>query len=44
MVDLLNVNLTVEQEEAARLRTQDFLDLFSKQGVRITKNLDFEAG
>jgi malate synthase len=44
MVDLLNVNLTVEQEEAARSRTQDFLDLFSRQGIRITKNLDFEAG
>ena len=44
MVDLLNVNLTVEQEEAARNRTQDFLDLFSRQGIRITKNLDFAAG
>ena len=44
MVDLLNVNLTVEKEEAARVRTQDFLDLFSRQGIRITKNLDFEAG
>ena len=43
MVDLLNVNLTVEQEETARQRTQDFLDLFSTQGIRITKNLDFES-
>ncbi len=43
MVDLLNINLTVEQEATARQRTQDFLDLFATQGVRITKNLDFES-
>ena len=43
MVDLLNVNLTVEQEESARQRTREFLDLFSKQGIRITKNLDFAS-
>ena len=43
MVDLLNVNLTVEQEKTARQRTQDFLSLFASQGVRITKNLDFKS-
>ena len=43
MVDLLNVNLTVEQEETARQRTREFLDLFATQGVRITENLDFET-
>ena len=43
MVDLLNVNLTVEQEESARQRTREFLDLFSTQGIRITKNLDFAS-
>ena len=44
MVDLLNVNLTVEQEETARQRASDFLELFGKDGVRITKNLDFAFG
>ena len=43
MVDLLNINLTVEQEETAEQRTREFLDLFATQGVRITKNLDFES-
>ena len=43
MVDLLNVNLTVEHEGAARQRTREFLDLFSAQGIRITKNLDFAS-
>ena len=43
MVDLLNVNLTVEQEATARQRTQGFLDLFAVQGTRITRNLDFES-
>ncbi len=42
MVDLLNVNLTVEREDTARQRTRDFLDLFTKHGTRITRNLDFE--
>jgi len=44
MVDLLNINLTVEQEQTARQRTRDFLELFAAQGVRITKNLDFASG
>ena len=44
MVDLLNVNLTVEQEQTARQRTRGFLELFAKQGIRITKNLDFASG
>ena len=44
MVDLLNVNLTVEQEQTARQRTRGFLELFAAQGVRITKNLDFASG
>ena len=44
MVDLLNVNLTVEEEQTARQRTRDFLELFASQGVRITKNLDFASG
>ena len=43
MVDLLNVNLTVENEKTARQRAQDYLGLFSTQGIRITKNLDFES-
>lgn len=41
MVDLLNINLTVEQEATAVQRTRDFLDGFASDGVRITKNLDF---
>ena len=44
MVDLLNVNLTVEKEQTARQRTRGFLELFATQGVRITKNLDFASG
>ena len=43
MVDLLNVNLSVQQEGTARQRTHDFLELFAKQGIRTTKNLDFES-
>ena len=43
MVDLLNLNLTVEQEQTARQRTQDFLDLFANKGIRVTKNVDFES-
>ena len=43
MVDLLNVNLTVEQEETARQRTRDFLERFAGRGIRITENLDFES-
>ena len=42
MVDLLNVNLSVEQEQTARQRVRDFLDLFAARGIRITENLDFE--
>ena len=41
MVDLLNVNIGVEDEQMARQRTGDFLDLFATEGIRITKNLDF---
>jgi hypothetical protein len=41
MVDLLNINLTVEEQAAADQRTRDFLDGFANAGVRITKNLDF---
>jgi malate synthase len=43
MVDLLNINLTVENEEEANKRTQQYLDSFSRQGIRITKNLDFDS-
>jgi hypothetical protein len=41
MVDLLNINLTVEDENEAKKRTQKYLDSFSQQGIRITENLDF---
>jgi malate synthase len=41
MVDLLNINLGVNDEQAGRQRTQDFLELFAKKGVRITNNVDF---
>ena len=44
MVDLLNVNLGVEQEPTAQLRTCGFLERFSSEGVRITENLDFATG
>ena len=44
MVDLLNVNLGVEQEPAAQLRTRGFLERFSSEGIRITENLDFSSG
>ena len=43
MVDLLNVNIGVEDEQMARQRTGDFLDLFATEGIRITKNLDFNS-
>ncbi len=43
MVDLLNVNLTVEREATARQRTRDCLDEFAEKGVRTTENLDFGA-
>ena len=41
MVDLLNINLTVEEEAIADERIHDFLDRFANDGVRITNNLDF---
>jgi malate synthase len=41
MVDLLNINLGVENEKVGLERTKDFLELFAKEGIRITKNLDF---
>ena len=41
LVDLLNINLTVEQEATAHERTHAFLDRFTNDGVRITNNLDF---
>ena len=43
MVDLLNINLTVEDEATGRQRTRAFLDTFANEGVRITKNLDFDS-
>ncbi|MEZ5364352.1 MAG: hypothetical protein R2748_18950 [Bryobacterales bacterium] len=41
MVDLLNINLGVENEAEARERIRTFLETFAKEGVRITRNLDF---
>ncbi len=41
MVDLLNINLTVEDEAEGKKRTQKYLDAFGGQGIRITENLDF---
>ena len=41
MVDLLNINLSVEEEKIAGERIRDFLDRFANDGVRITNNLDF---
>ena len=43
MVDLLNLNLTVEDRKTAEARTEDFLDQFASNGTRITKNLDFAS-
>jgi malate synthase len=43
MVDLLNINLSVENEQSAKQRTEKFLDAFGRQGIRITENLDFGA-
>lgn len=43
MVDLLNLNIGVEDEQLAQQRTADFLDLFATEGIRITKNLDFNG-
>ena len=43
MVDLLNINLTVENEEEGKERTRKYLDSFGQQGIRITENLDFDA-
>ncbi len=42
MVDLLNINLGIEDKQTAEQRARDFLALFSKEGVRLTKNLDFD--
>lgn len=41
MIDLLNINLGVEDEATAVARTKEFLETFARQGVRITRSLDF---
>jgi len=41
-VDLLNLNLDLEDLEEARRRIRLYVDTFRNEGVRITRNLDFE--
>ena len=43
MVDLLNINLGVQDGATGKHRIQEFLETFAKEGVRITRNLDFEG-
>jgi len=43
-VDLLNLNLDVENLEEARRRIRLYVDAFRNEGIRITRNLDFERG
>ena len=40
-VDLLNLNLDNEDLEVARKRIADYLDLYGRDGTRVTENLDF---
>jgi malate synthase len=40
-IDLLNLNLDNDDLEVARRRIADYLDLYGRDGTRITENLDF---
>jgi malate synthase len=40
-IDLLNVNLGVHDLERARQRIAEYMEAFSRDGTRITRNLDF---
>jgi malate synthase len=42
-VDLLNVNLDNHDLAKARRRIEQYMDVFGKDGTRITENLDFEG-
>jgi malate synthase len=42
-VDLLNINLDNHDLAEARRRIQQYLEAFTRDGTRITHNLDFEA-
>ena len=41
-IDLLNINLNNHSLEVAKQRIDDYLDAVSRDGTRITENLDFE--
>ena len=42
-IDLLNINLNNTNLQVAQQRIKLYIDTFTKKGVRITENLDFEA-
>jgi malate synthase len=42
-IDLLNINLDLRDRNEARHRIGLYMEAFSKDGTRITRNLDFEA-
>jgi malate synthase len=42
-IDLLNINLNNTNLQIAKQRIKLYIDTFTKKGVRITENLDFEA-
>ena len=43
-IDLLNVTLDNHDLATAGQRIQQYMDAFSKDGSRITRNLDFDRG
>ncbi len=42
-IDLLNINLNNHDVEVARQRIRQYVEAFTTDGTRITKNLDFDA-
>jgi malate synthase len=43
-IDLLNINLDVHDLAIARVRIAQYLEAFSRDGTRMTENLDFTRG
>ena len=42
-IDLLNLNLNTYDLDVAKRRIREYLDAFSRDGTRITRNLDLPA-
>ena len=40
-IDLLNINLNIHDLQTAKKRIRKYMDIFKKDGTRITENLDF---